>query len=221
MSKQVVVGLITEGSTDLRFLESIVRRTFEHIAFECTQDIDIFVHTLPTSKIGLSFVEYVKKAANEGMTSLGIMTLAVHTDSDRDTYEQRMNNKIIPAQNVLNNQNDDYCKLLTPVIPIRMIEAWMLADKELLKKEIGTDKSDNELGINRPPETIADPKSVIENAIRIATNHLPKRRQKLSISDLYAIIGDTISIVELERLDSYRRLQNVVRDTYKALNYMH
>lgn len=221
MGKQIVIGLITEGSTDIRFLESIVRRTFEHIAFECTQDIDIFVHALKISKIGLSFVDYIKKAANEGMGSLGIMTLAVHTDSDRDTYEERMNNKIIPAQNVLNELNDDYCKLLTPIIPVRMTEAWMLADKRLLKNEIGTDKSDAELGINRAPETIADPKSVIENAIRIATENLPKRRQKLSISDLYAIIGDTVSITELERLDSYRRLQNEVRNTYRTLNYMH
>lgn len=221
MGKQIIIGLITEGATDIRFLESIVRRTFEHIAFECTQDIDIFVHTLKTSKIGLSFVDYTKKAANDGIVSLGIMTLAVHTDADRDTYAERMSNKIIPAQNVLNEQNDDYCKLLTPIIPVRMIEAWMLADKELLKREIGTDKSDAELGINRPPETIADPKYSIENAIRIATEHLPRRRQKLSISDLYAIIGDTVDIAKLERLDSYCRLQDAVRNTYRTLNYMH
>lgn len=197
MGKQIIVGLITEGSTDVRFLESIVRRTFEDIAFECTQDIDIFVHILKTPKIG-TFVDYTKNASNDGVTSYGIMTLAVHTDADRDTYQERMNNKIDPAKNALNKLNEDYCKLITPIIPVRMIEAWMLADKELLKSEIGTTKSDNDLGIHRAPETIADPKHIIEEAIRIATEHLPKRRQKLSISELYAIIGDTISIKELE-----------------------
>ena len=220
MSKQIIVGLITEGPTDTRFLESIVRRTFEDIAFECSQDIDIFVHTLKTSKVGLSFVDYTKKASNEGVKSLGIMALAVHTDADRDTYNERINNKITPAQTALNEMNDDYCKLLTPVIPVKMIEAWMLADKELLKSEIGTSKSDNDLGINRDPETIADPKSVIEEAIRIATEHLPRRRQKLSISELYAIIGDTVSITELAKLDSYRKFQDAVRNTYRTLNYM-
>ena len=220
MSKQIIVGLITEGPTDTRFLESIVRRTFEDIAFECSQDIDIFVHTLKTSKVGLSFVDYTMKASNEGVKSLGIMALAVHTDADRDTYDERINNKILPAQTALNGMNDDYCKLLTPVIPVKMIEAWMLADKELLKSEIGTSKSDNDLGINRDPETIADPKSVIEEAIRIATEHLPRRRQKLSISELYAIIGDTVSITELAKLDSYRKFQDAVRNTYRTLNYM-
>lgn len=220
MSKQIIIGLITEGPTDIRFLESIVRRTFEDIAFECAQDIDIFVHPLRASKTG-SFVDYIKRASNEGIISFGIMTLAVHTDADRDTYEERMDNKIMPAQSVLNELNDDYCKLLTPIIPVRMIEAWMLADKELLKSEIGTTKSDGDLGIDRDPERIADPKHVIEEAIRIATENLPKRRQKLSISELYAIIGDTISITELERLDSYRRFQDAVRNTYMELNYLH
>ncbi len=220
MGKQIIVGLITEGSTDVRFLESIVRRTFEDIAFECTQDIDIFVHILKTPKIG-TFVDYTKNASNDGVTSYGIMTLAVHTDADRDTYQERMNNKIDPAKNALNKLNEDYCKLITPIIPVRMIEAWMLADKELLKSEIGTTKSDNDLGIHRAPETIADPKHIIEEAIRIATEHLPKRRQKLSISELYAIIGDTISIKELEKLDSYRKFQDAVRNTYRALNYMY
>ena len=116
--------------------------------------------------------------------------------------------------------NDDYCKILTPVIPVRMMEAWMLADKELLKSEIGTTKSDNDLKINRDPETIADPKAVIEEAIRIAQSDLPKRRQRLTISDLYAIIGDKISINKLLSLDSYQKFQDEVRATYRTLNYM-
>lgn len=221
MAKQIIIGLITEGSTDVRFLESIVRRTFEKIAFECPQDIEIYIQPLRVDKVGLSFIELIEKASREGVSSIGIMALAVHTDADRDTYEQRLNNKIIPAQTSLNGRDNNYCKILTPVIPVKMIESWMLADKELLKKEMGTTKSDKELGIKRNPESIANPKSVIEEAIRIATENLSRRRQKLSISDLYAIIGDTISLDELSKLDSYRKFQDAVRNTYRKLNYMH
>lgn len=219
MSKHIIIGLITEGPTDIRFLESIVRRTFEEIAFECIQDIDIYVHPLQTPKAG-SFVEYTKRASYDGIMSLGIMTLVIHTDADRNTYQERMNNKIIPAQKALNELDDNYCKLLTPIIPVRMIEAWMLADKELLKNEIGTTLSDSDLGINRDPEAIADPKHLIEEVIRISTEHLPQRRRRLSISELYAIIGDTVSLTELARLDSYRKFQDAVRNTYRALHYM-
>lgn len=221
MVVQIFIGLATEGTTDIRFFESIVRRTFQEIALqECRPDIDIEIRRLNTKKTGLSFTEYVKQASYDGVKDFGMMVLAIHADADKETYDGRKKYNIDPAQEELDKQGDDYCKILTPVIPVRMMEAWMLADKELLKSEIGTTKSDNDLKINRDPETIADPKAVIEEAIRIAQSDLPKRRQRLTISDLYAIIGDKISINKLLSLDSYQKFQDEVRATYRTLNYM-
>lgn len=221
MVVQIFIGLATEGTTDIRFFESIVRRTFQEIALqECRPDIDIDIRRLNTKKTGLSFTEYVKQASYDGVKDFGMMVLAIHADADKETYDGRKKYNIDPAQEELDKQGDDYCKILTPVIPVRMMEAWMLADKELLKSEIGTTKSDNDLKINRDPETIADPKAVIEEAIRIAQSDLPKRRQRLTISDLYAIIGDKISINKLLSLDSYQKFQDEVRATYRTLNYM-
>lgn len=221
MTVQIFIGLATEGTTDIRFFESIVRRTFQEIALrECRPDIDIDIRRLNTKKTGRSFIEYVKQASYDGVKDFGMMVLAIHADADRETYDGRRRYNIDPAQEELDKQGDDYCKILTPVIPVRMMEAWMLADKELLKSEIGTTKSDNDLRINRDPESIADPKAVIEEAIRIAQSDLPKRRQRLTISDLYAIIGDKISINKLLSLDSYQKFQDEVRATYRTLNYM-
>lgn len=221
MIAQIFIGLATEGPTDIRFFESIVRRTFQDIALkECRTDVDIDIQRLKTKKTGLSFSEYVIQASCDGVKEFGMMALAIHTDADRETYDDRKRYNIYPAQSELDRKGDDYCKILTPVIPVRMMEAWMLADKDLLKAEIGTQKSDNDLGIDRDPEVIADPKSVIEEAIRVAQSDLPRRRQRLTISDLYEIIGDKISIDRLLLLNSYRRFQEEVRSTYRALNYM-
>lgn len=221
MTVQIFIGLATEGTTDIRFFESIVRRTFQEIALtECRSDIDIDIRRLNTKKTGRSFVEYVKQASYDGVKDFGMMALAIHADADRETYDERKRYNIDPAQEELDKQGDDYCKILTPVIPVRMMEAWMLADKDLLKSEIGTTKSDNDLGINRDPESIADPKAVIEEAIRIAQSGLPKRRQRLTISDLYAIIGDKIGLDRLSLLNSYQRFQEEVRNTYRILSYM-
>ena len=97
----------------------------------------------------------------------------------------------------------------------------MLADKELLKKHIGTTENDRELGIDRAPETIPDPKAAIENAIRIAMDNLPKRRHKITISELYEIMGDAIGLEQLMSLSSYRKFTDEVRNTYRILGYMH
>lgn len=222
MSRQIIVGLATEGPTDIRFLESIVRRTFNDVAMkDCAQDVEVYIHIIDANKIGLSFAEYVKQASLVGVRNYGIMSLAIHTDGDRDSYIDRHKNKIGPAQELLNQEGEECCKLLTPIIPIKMMEAWMLADKQLFKDEIGTTMSDLELGINKAPETISNPKSTIEEAIRIATAHLPKRRQRLSISELYSIIGDTISLEKLLSLESYRKFQDSVRNTYRVLHYLY
>lgn len=223
MGKQVFIGLTTEGTTDIRFLESIVLRTFHDIAFnECTQDVDILLHVVKVDKVGCNFAEYVLRAAREGLLNYGIHTLVVHTDSDRDTYEERIGNKITPALQIIRLQSDDECcKLLTPIIPVKMMEAWMLADRQLLKEEIGTSKSDEDLGLCRDPESIANPKALIEEAIRIATEDLPKRRQRLSISDLYGIIGTKIDLEKLSTLPSYIQFKERVRETYRELKYLY
>lgn len=221
--KQLIVGLIAEGNTDIRFLRSVVERSFQDILLnECEQDIEFYLHLIRIDKTGLDFPQMVVTASRAGVEECGIMSLAVHTDADRETYEQRWNDKIVPAHNALNaEKSDSYCLLLTPIIPVRMIEAWLLADKELFKAEIGTELMDSELGIDRDPEGIANPKAVIEEAIRKATEMLPKRRRRISISDLYGYIGDAVSINSLSSLSSYRRFRDVIRQTLRALHYMY
>ena len=41
MSKQIIIGFAAEGPTDVRFLESIVQRSFEDVAFECDGEVEI------------------------------------------------------------------------------------------------------------------------------------------------------------------------------------
>lgn len=51
MIAQIFIGLATEGPTDIRFFESIVRRTFQDIALkECRTDVDIDIQRLKTKK---------------------------------------------------------------------------------------------------------------------------------------------------------------------------
>jgi hypothetical protein len=155
MTKQLFVGLYTEGSTDLRFLESVVKRTFDAIAFEAQGDFEIFLQPVFLKKTGLKFYEQVIQASKDGLDQFGMTILCVHRDADNDTDENVYINSINPALQELSTKKDfDYCKTITLIIPVYMIEAWLLADKELFKKEIGTVKSDVELGINRKPEAI-------------------------------------------------------------------
>jgi len=221
-AKQIFIGYTTEGRTDVRFLEKIIERAFEEIAYECLGDVEPVIWPLKVDKTGLTFSEYALKAAQQGVDEIGMMILCIHSDADAPTNQDVLDNKIIPAKELIIAQSDDTtCKVMVPVIPVQMMESWMLADKALLKNEIGTTKTDIELKIDRAPETIADPKAVIEEAIRIAQQEKTKRkRRELNISDIYLAMGQKITIKKLERLQSYKHFQDDIRNAYRELHLM-
>lgn len=206
----------------MRFLQSIVRRSFERVIWEeCDQEVDIDVFPLKVDKIGKSFPEFVAEAAKQGLKIYGVLTIAIHADSDKDTLDERMKDKFYPAFNFLQTLPDsDYCKVITPVIPIRMVEAWLMADTQLLIDEIGTDKSAVQLGLSRAPESIADPKALINKAIALAQEDMPKKRRTLKIGDLYEIIGDKIDLKCIDRLSSYLAFNDAIRVSLRELHYL-
>jgi hypothetical protein len=224
MSNFILTGLFTEGTTDVRFLESVVKNTLEDIAFECTGNIETGLEIIEIDKKDLSFNQQVFKAAEKGIRDFGILILFVHTDADGANDEGVFKAKIKPAQDFLNTHKDDeVCKNLVAIVPVYTTESWMLADKELLKSEIGVTGTDIDLGIHKTPEETSNPKSVIENVIRLSKENVTKRKRKsgLEISDLYQIIGQKIDFKELEKLSSYIKFKDSLRTRLVELNYLH
>jgi hypothetical protein len=218
--RQVIIGFTSEGSTDVRFLESVIQRSFEEIAFECSGQIEI----LPVQfieKRGDSFIQMVEDCARHA-EELGVMILCVHTDADSPTDRERFNTKINPSFLAVSKlENEPVCKNLVAIVPVRMTEAWMLSDTKLLRDEIGTTKRDNELGIHKFPESYADPKKAIEDAIRTARQGFAKRRRRnLTIAELYLPIGQKLDLDKLDLLPSYRRFKEAIRDAFRKLNYL-
>lgn len=218
MAKQIIIALATEGNTDLRFLPSIIQRTFDTIALESQQDIAIepIICLSPISAkkdIQEKALEYAIQAVKEGA-----MVLCFHADADNKTDKKTFENRINPAFNAIKSDDRDLCKNLVAIVPIQMTEAWMLADKELLKKQLCTDKSDSELEINKHPESFSDPKETIKNAINKAREGITKRyRKKLKIDDLYSPLGTTIELSKLKSLSSYQKFEEAVRDIFPQL----
>lgn len=221
MNRQVIIGFTTEGPTDVRFLESVIQRSFEDVAFECSGQLEVLPVQYIQRQSG-NFVEVVKNDAKEA-EKLGVMVLCVHADADEPTDANVFNDKMNPAFTAVRNLPGEHvCKNLVATIPVRMTEAWMLSDKHLLKAEIGTGKSDAELGIHKSPEVYADPKQAIEAAIRIARQNLTRRRRhKLTIAELYLPIGQKVSLNKLENLPSYQKFKEAVRIAFQELGYLH
>jgi len=219
-SPQIIIGLYREGSTDKRFFTSLIQRTFQSVSFECRKEINIMdVIDIDVDKT--SYMDEVIAASRKGVLYFGISVLCIHADADDSTDASVFNNKINPSLRKIEAEQDDICKVIVPVVPVQMTEAWMLADKMLLKNQIGTDKSDMELGFDKNPEQISDPKTVITGAIRIASREKGKRhRNDLNISVLYERLGENISLESLRQLPSFRKFEDNVRNAFRELKYL-
>lgn len=220
MSNIITIGYSAEGTTDQRFLESIIKNTFEEVAFNCKGSIDVYSPLYINASKEQGFSHWVKSLSIKAYQN-GLYVLCIHTDSDEPNDSTAFKNKINPAlQTLINDGSEEICKNIVPIVPIQMSESWMLADKELLKVEINTNKSDRDLGIDKKPETISNPKQVIENALRIAQEGLPQRRRKLEIDEIYQPIGQKLEIKKLEQIPSYNKFKKAVEEAFRKLNYL-
>lgn len=218
MPNIIFPGYVTEGLTDNRFLESIIQRSFSEIAYQCQTEIEVYPIQKILKKPG-EFVTNITQCAIEAEEK-GIMILCVHTDADDNNDSNAFNFKINPAFNSVQQYLAEICKNLVAVVPIHMTEAWMLADKNLLINEIHTNHNEIELGIHNRPESYNDPKYIIEQAIRIARLNQPQRRRNdLTISDLYSPIGQKIDLISLNRLPSFQKFFEGLRQAFITLNY--
>lgn len=220
MSNILQIGFTTEGSTDVRFLKNIIWKIFQEIATECNGVIDVYEPEFLKKGDG-SFVEKV----------LGVCemfnyfhVICIHCDSDSASTENVFNYSINPAFDAVDKSENNLCKNLVPVIPVQMSEAWMLCNVDLLMEKIGTKLSAADLGLPTKPsqiEKIANPKEIINEAIRKAKNQSTRRRRKeLSISQLYSPISQELKIEDLMTLDSFVAFRDHVRSAFKKLNYL-
>ena len=100
-----------------------------------------------------------------------------------------------------------------------MIEAWMLADFNLFKSEVSTDKTKSQLNLSGNPEQFSDPKRKIIEALKIVKDELPKKRRKeLKINDLYQIMGQKIEIYHLNTLQSFLEFYKNLFEVLKKMN---
>jgi len=221
VSNSLTIAYTSEGSTDQRFLKSIIVKVFEEVAYGgCQDSIDIFDPVFIRFPKKDDFVKSLVEVSIEAY-KIGINVLCVHVDADDKSDKKVTQLKLDPAFMAIEKLHENVsCKILVAIIPIRMTEAWMLADTDLLKDEIGTDLSNTHLGISRSPELITVPKKNIEIALSIAQAHLPKRRKKILIEDLYQPIGQKVTMEKLETLSSFNKFKTSVEEALRKLNYL-
>ena len=127
------MALIAEGTTDYRFLKSLIQRTASRILQRHSMSsVDVSELQNIHSGTGLSRVERILHAAQ---TAYGYHLLLLHADSDARSRDNAWSERIEPGMTRALNESKsgtNLCESMVPVIPVRMTESWMLADPETL-----------------------------------------------------------------------------------------
>ncbi|NBC17587.1 MAG: DUF4276 family protein [Bacteroidetes bacterium] len=201
---QIQLAAYTEGPTDDRFVPTIIERTARRLlSQEGTGGIEV----LPVQPITVQSkgVPGLREAA---LRTHGYHALVVHADSDYRDPSRAMQERIQPGLDEieqLREKGRPVCTSIVPMIPVRTIESWMLADAEALSSAIGINTPPKDLPLPDQPhqvEGIDDPKGRIQEIINRSVSG---RRRRPHPGTLYAPVAQRIDLTVLEGVPSYQR----------------
>lgn len=105
------------------------------------------------------------------------------------------------------------------VVPVRMQEAWLLFDETAIRQAAGNPNGKVKLSLPSPGtvETISDPKAVLYERLRMASELSGRRLKKFSDRQAARRVAEHISdFSPLRQLDAFRHLEKDLKETCEA-----
>lgn len=164
--------------------------------------------------------ESILQAARD---ACGYHTLIVHADADGPTQDEAIRYRFEPGNRLVQACTENICKDILPIIPVRMIEAWMLADTDQFRKALGTTMSQQVLGLHskaKHVESYHNPKAVIDSIIQQTYPDKPRQWGRIR-GQLYADLAPMIRLSRLNDVPAYQQFIYDLTSTLKAINMIY
>ena len=222
------LALYSEGDTDDRFLATLIERTAEAVVLGC-QDEPVFV--LPIFLVRPYLIASKMDGDEELLQAARIACehdiLIVHKDADTQTHKEVVETRIDPGKELIRQATENgesACSRIVPIVPVKMMEAWLLADWQTVLEIAEADITPaslkilrakmKPLGLTLPSKphqaaSVRDPKYALEQIVR-----LTRERRSTTLNALYETMGSAIKMETLERTTDYTKF---VEDLKAAL----
>jgi hypothetical protein len=215
----LVLGLYVEGPTDDRFLPVIIQRTAEQILLQHNRAEVIVLEPIIMKKHP-NIAHRNESILRAALDAYGFHALIVHADADGPSRNEAFRNRFESGYTLVQACTENVCKDLIPIIPVRMIEAWMLADRDQFIKALGIKTSQQELGLHpkaKQVESYHDPKAVIASVIQQTYPDKPQHWGRIR-GQLYADLAPMIRLSQLNEVPAYQQFVSNLTVTLKAIN---
>lgn len=205
MSTQVFYHiLLCEGSTDANLIPILDWMLREKGGLSLVQGKVANPRHLPKKSDGLA------KQITDASDYYGGDMLFVHRDADRASLTQR-HQEIRREVQIARNQG--FSKTVMAVVPVRMMEAWLLFDESAIRKASGNPNGTVRLDL--PPlrriESRPDPKLDLKNALETASELKGRALKKFRASEALWRITDHIDdFSPLRQLSSFVQLESAI-----------
>jgi hypothetical protein len=141
--------------------------------------------------------------------------LFIHRDAeiraDRRSYQQRKDEIIGALANINLVQIPPIC-----VVPVRMMEAWLLINEAALRRAAGNPNGATALNIPNIAhlEEIPDPKEVLYTLLRVASELRGRRLKRFEENRSAGLVAEYIDdFAQLRRLSAFRALEADIEET--------
>lgn len=212
------LALYCEGPTDKRFLPILIQRTSQYVLNQHGKNtievLPVEVVDAPKQRQGKSIVEASMKAA-------GRHVLVIHTDADNRTYEQAKAQSFDPGYNLVQQTREKVCRDLVAMIPVREVEAWMIADQEALRIILGIKMATLDLGLPKKARLVeleSNPKITLKQVVAKAHSSRSKRHRDIDWHRFYGALAREINLERLKEVPAYKHFVTDLTATLKTLN---
>ena len=196
MSEKVIKFLILGEGTSDTALEQPIRWLLDHHQF------DFPFEFAPASDACRG--HHLKGKLEKAMISFLPDVIFVHRDADQMGYEARESE----IDTVVHELSVHYA---IPVIPVKMLETWLLIDENAIRRAAGNPSGTVPLSIPRVNrlENIADPKTQLLRTLRIASELTGRRLKKFNVYQARRRVAEEIeSFKALLDLSSFQKLSH-------------
>jgi hypothetical protein len=213
------LALYAEGKRDYHLLGPLLLRLCEDVCLDAHHVVDI------GGVIGLDHpaevddrprCERIARAATAAHPSWQV--LFVHADADGDA-DSAIEERVMPGLALVRNAGLARAEGV-PVVPVRMTDAWALADGDAIRSVLGTNLDDQRLGLpqRRALERVLDPKSALEATYLAVFGR--RARNRVGAEGLLSALGEQTSLESLRELPSFQRVERDLRTALQQLQIL-
>jgi hypothetical protein len=147
--------------------------------------------------------------------------LFIHRDAEGERLDRRVAEIRTALKASSSGENGRMPAVL--VIPIRMMEAWLLFDKARLREAAGCPQGNTPLDLPRlrSCEKLADPKERLHRCLRAASEKRGRHLKKFNVDSAIHRLSDLIpDFSPLRRLSAFQRLEEELRVVLRAKHWV-